>query len=146
MKRTERFADLAAVRAEKQRLAAVRDAHGARLQAHYAILKRKEFRAAVAKETLGGLLRHAVPQSLEALWSRRGLTSGLQMALGGKGGWAKRAGLFAVGLAAPALLKRMQQIPLDDITRELMVSLGRLREYVKNRRADRPEKPVEDRS
>ena len=56
------------------------------------------------------------------------------MALGaGKGGLWKRMGMFALGLAAPKLLKMVESISLPDIGHELMVSWERLKDHMEKR-------------
>ncbi len=146
-KKTDRFSNLAALHAEKERLAALRDAHAERLEMHFTALGDGRFRKALVKETLGDAMGHLLPKGLlGTLIGGGGIGGGLSMAMGAKGGWAKRAGLFALGMAAPALVKRMERFSMADVGRELKVSMERWRQHVHDRKEERREEPIDDRS
>ncbi|HMN06025.1 MAG TPA: hypothetical protein PKD45_09880 [Flavobacteriales bacterium] len=135
MKRLERFNNLDEVRAEKERLAAIRDAHGDRLQGQLASLSQAEVRRNILRDAAKGALSGLLPRGLsENMATMGGIASGLQMAWGARGGsLAKRAGLFLLGMAGPALLGRVERIPLTEIAKEIGISVQRVREYIRER-------------
>lgn len=139
MTKTDRFPDLAAVRAEKARLDAVRDHHGEQLENHFNALRSGSFRSAMLKNTMRSAMGNFAPgRMLGSLIGNGGLGGGLTMALGaGKGGLMKRIGLFALGLAAPKLMQKMDAISIPDIGHELRVSWDRMKDHLEARRAAR---------
>ncbi|MCO6481723.1 MAG: hypothetical protein J5I62_02905 [Flavobacteriales bacterium] len=136
-RKPKRFADLRAVEAERQRLTALRDGHADRLQAHLGQLAEQDFRREMAANALRG--------AFAGLWHkgtkgggfvREGLLGGLKLALGAnQGSWAKRAGLMALGWAAPSLLKTLENVSWADIGHEVGISMGRARAFWRERRA-----------
>ena len=139
MTKTDRFKDITAVNAELLRLDAIRDAHASRLEAHFEALKHGEFRSSLMKNTVKGALGNFAPgKILGSLIGGGSVGGGLSMALGsGKGGLWKRAGLFALGMAAPKLLKKVEGISLPDIGHELGVSWDRLKDHMQQRRQEK---------
>lgn len=138
--RNERFADLEAVRAERLRLAAMRDGHADRIQSQLALLGQKDFRRAMLRTVTANTISGMFPDGiLGAVVGKGGFSRGLELAMGTRGGWAKRIGLFALGAAAPSLLERVRQLPLADIGREISVSLDRLKQYLDGKRSSRRE-------
>lgn len=139
MKRTERFRDLTAVNAELIRLEGIRDGHAERLEEHFQALKHSEFRKALVKNTVKEVAGNFAPAKLLAsLFGGGGIGSGLTMALGAeKGGIWKRMGMFALGLAAPKLLKTVESISLPDVGHELMISWERLKDHMEQRREEK---------
>lgn len=139
MKRTDRFKDLTALKAELLRLDAVRDAHAARLEDLFQALKRSGFRKKLIKNTVKEALGNFAPgKLLGSLIGSGGVGSGLGMALGsGKGGLLKRLGLFALGVAAPKLVKKVEAVPLSAIGHEFGVSWERLKDHMRQRRVEK---------
>ena len=139
MTKTERFKDLTALRTEKMRLDSMRKLHGERLEDHFNALKQGDFRTALAKNALSGAFGGFAPgKILGSLIGSGGLGGAIGMAAGaGKGGLLKRAGLFALGLAAPKLLKKVEDISIPDISHELGVSWDRLKDHMEVRREQR---------
>ncbi|MBK6408770.1 MAG: hypothetical protein IPP95_01910 [Flavobacteriales bacterium] len=139
MMRSERFKDLTSVNAELLRLEEVRDTHAARLDNHFQALKQSEFRSALVKNTMKDALgSFAQDNLLGSLIGGGGLGNGLSLALGaGKGGLWKRVALFALGLAAPKLLQKVESISLPDILHEFGVSWERLKDHVQQRREEK---------
>lgn len=135
MARTERFRNLDEVRTEKRRLADLRDLHGARLEAQLLALKHKPFRAALVRNAVSDAIGDLAPAKWLASWvSSKGLASGLSLAMGnGKTGLLKRIGLFALGLATPALMEKAGNLRLEDLARELNVSWQRLQDHLRMR-------------
>lgn len=127
---SKRFTSLEAVRAERLRLATDRDRHAERLQEHMEALANKDFRRNIMRTVVGDTVSGLLPDGLVgALIGKGGFARGLDLAMGTSGGWAKRAGLFALGLAFPSLLDRVQRIPFAEIGREVGVSLERIKAY-----------------
>lgn len=141
MTRTDRFASLADFRAEKQRLAALRERHKDQLMGQLAALKRGSVRSNLVKNTVTGMIGNSMPGKLiGALIGKGGLGSGFGMALGvGKGSLLKRLGMFAVGMAAPKLIQRIESISLEDIGHELKVSWERWKEHQEQRKMNKEE-------
>lgn len=139
MKRTDRFKDLTAVNAELIRLESIRDAHADRLEEHFQALKQSEFRSALVKNTAKEVFGNFAPAKLLAsLIGGGGVGSGLSMALGaGKGGIWKRLGMFALGLAAPKILKQVESISIPDIVHEFGVSWERIKDHLQQRREEK---------
>lgn len=146
MTRTDRFKDLAAVRAEKLRLDALREWHGERLEQHFNALKQGDFRTALMKNAVSSAFGGSTPgKLLGSLIGTGGIAGGLGMAMGsGKGSLLKRAGLFALGLAAPKLMKKVSHISLPDIGEELHVSWERLKDHLEVRREEKALRKVKD--
>ena len=141
MARTERFRNLEEVRAEKRRLTALRDRHGERLEEQLLALKHRPFRAALVRNAVSDAIGDLAPAKWLASWvGSKGMASGLSLAMGsGKAGLLKRFGLFALGLAAPALLEKAGNLRFEDIARELNGSWQRLQDHLRLRQ----EEPVE---
>lgn len=141
MKKIDRFPDLDAVRAEKLRLDAVRRAHASRLEEHVSAFGESHFRRAMAKDAVNSFAESIIPGGLMgALAGSGGVASGLGLALGtGKGGWARRIGLFALGTLAPSLVQRLEAVSLPQIGHEFRVSFERLKKHVRERKAERAE-------
>ncbi len=139
MAKTERFANLAEVEAERSRLNALRSHYGSRLEAHMEALRDKEIRTALLANSVGGMVRGSSwGKMLGPLLGRSSVTSGLTMAMGaGKGGWGKRLGLFALGLAMPGLLRKLEGVSWSDIAKELSLSLERTWDFIRKRREGR---------
>ena len=109
MTRTDRFGSIGAFLDEKRRLTEKRDRHVRRLEQHWDALKSKEVRGNLASNALHDLLGlWKPPRILSSVFSNGSLGTSLGLALGsGKGGWPKRAALFALGLFAPKLIQRL---------------------------------------
>ncbi len=139
MRRTERFKDLTAVNAELIRLEGIRDVHAENLEDHFQALKQSDFRNALVKNTMMGALGNFAPgKILGSLISGSSVGGGLSMALGaGKAGLWKRIGLFALGLAAPKLVEKVESISLPDIAHEFGVSWERLKDHMQKRREEK---------
>ena len=146
MTKTDRFQDLAAFRAEKLRAAAKSDMYAERLENHMDSLKQGEFRGKLLKNTVSSALGGSTPgKILGSIIGSAGLGGALSMAAGsGKGGLMKRAGLFALGLAAPQLLKKVEYFSISDIGHELGVSWERLKDHLEDRREERELRKVKD--
>ncbi len=139
MKRTDRFQDLTAVNAELLRLDAIRDGHAERFSDLFRSLKESEVRRTLMKNTVKEALGKFAPgKILGSLIGGGGIGSGLTMALGaGKGGLLKRMGMFALGLAAPKILKKVESISIPDVAHEFGVSWGRLKDHMQQRREEK---------
>ncbi len=139
MTKTDRFQNLAAFRAEKDRLKAKRDLHAEGVERHLVALKDGDFRTKLLKNSATALWGAFTPtKMLGSILSSGGIGSAIGMATGtGKGGLLKRAGLFALGLAAPRILEKVEAISLPDIGRELSVSWERWKNHRDERRAQR---------
>lgn len=138
MKRNDRFASLEEVKAEKHRLAALRDGHADRLQGHLASLQQQDFRRAMIRGVVADTWAGLMPNGLIGpLVGRGGIMRGLELAMGARGGWIKRAGLFLMGLAAPSLLGKIERIPMAGIGHELGISVERIKEYFRQYKAKR---------
>lgn len=139
MTRTDRFGNLDAVRTELLRLEAARDRHAAKLESHVEVLKQREFRGLLLKNSISGLLSGSLPgKLLGSVLGNGGIGNGIGMALGaGKGGLVKRIGLFALGMAAPKLLEKLEKTSFPNIGHELMVSLQRLKDFWEQRRSEK---------
>lgn len=142
MTRTDRFAKVADFRAEKQRLNALRELHKEQLMGHFAALKRGSVRSTLVKNTVSGMFGNSMPGKLiGTMVGNGGLGSGFGMAMGvGKGSLLKRLGMFAVGMAAPRLVKQIESISVDDIGRELKVSWDRWKEHQAQRKVNKEER------
>ncbi|MBS1546583.1 MAG: hypothetical protein JST38_20490 [Bacteroidetes bacterium] len=139
MAKTERFTDLAEVEAERLRLNALCNHYGSRLEAHLEALRDKEIRTALLANSISGMVRGSGwGKLLGPLLGKSSVTSGLSMAMGaGKVGWGKRLGLFALGLAMPGLLKKLEGLSWAEIANELAVSLERTWGFIRKRREER---------
>ncbi|MGB3868164.1 MAG: hypothetical protein WBG34_16285 [Flavobacteriales bacterium] len=139
MKTTDRFADLKEFQAEKALLLMERREHLVRLERHFSIWKEPRFRKAMVNDVVGDITRQILPKGiLGTLLGKGDVSSGLRMAFGtGQGGLLKRAALFALGIAAPSLLQKLENISLPDIGHELQVSWHRLKEHMRERKAER---------
>lgn len=135
MTRTDRFESMAAFLAEKDRLARQREVHAQRIGQHWEALKNKEVRRNLADSAVRDLLGLWKPtRLLSELLTPGAIGSSLGLAFAsGKGGWAKRAGLFALGLLAPKLLERLNQLSIEDILHEVGVSAERVRDHLRSR-------------
>ena len=144
MKTTDRFADLKEFRAEKLRLQLERSANRARLEQHFSAWKVPHFRKAMMKDVVGDITHLVLPKGiLGSLLGKGDVGSGLRMAMGaGGGGLLKRAGLFALGIAAPSLLNKLESISLPEIGNEFQVSWQRLKEHMRERREERREEQM----
>ncbi len=128
----ERFRNLAEYRAERQRWAQASEHHAQRLHGYAARLKDPAVRQDLMREALGGMLRGALPQGLSGAMTGAGFGGVLQMALGrGQGSLAKRALLFGIGLVAPTLLAKVEQLPLRTLINEVGISLERIKNYLR---------------
>lgn len=138
-KTDRRFSDLKAFRAEKARLRMERTASRHRLGRHFSAWKQPAFRSAMAQDLGGQVTEWLLPKGLlGALVGKLDLGSGLRMALSpGRGGLVKRAVLFALGIAAPSLLEKLQHISWEDIGAEFQLSWQRWKEHQRNRRDHR---------
>jgi hypothetical protein len=106
MKRIDRFRTLADFKAERQRAKDLRDLHAERFREHVNVLGNGKDRSRLLKNSISGLVHGLPGKILSVALGRGGIGSGLGLAVGaGKGGWAKRAALFAVGLAMPDLVR-----------------------------------------
>lgn len=79
---------------------------------------------------------------LGAVMGKGGFTRGVELAMGTSGGWAKRVGLFLLGMAAPSLLEKIERVPLAEIGHQIGVSLDRIKNYMGDRRAGKDESPL----
>ena len=148
MKTTDRFADLNEFRAEKARLQLESREKRARLDEHFLAWKDPNFRKAMGKDVVGDITHLILPKGiLGSLLGKADMGSGLRMALTpGTGGVAKRAGLFALGIAAPTLLKKLESISLPEIGHEFQVSWERLKEHMRDRKEERKEERKQEES
>lgn len=138
MKRIDRFRTLADFKAERQRAKDLRDLHAERFREHVNVLGNGKDRSRLLKNSISGLVHGLPGKILSVILGRGGIGSGLGLAVGaGKGGWAKRAALFAVGLAMPDLVKRLESLSLSDLAHELQVSWSRWKEHMAERREQR---------
>ena len=139
MTRTDRFGDMAAFLSEKRRLIQKRDLHAARIAQHWEALKDKDVRTDLANNAIHDLLGLWKPtRFLSSLFSPGSLGTSLSMSLGGgKGGWPKRAALFALGLIAPGLIGRIEKIDLENVAHEVGVSVDRIRDHLRSRKQAR---------
>ena len=139
MKSTDRFTDITEVNAELLRLDAERDAHAERLEDLFSALKQSHVRKSLMKNSVKSAFGSFGPgKILGSLVSVGGMGGGLSMALGaGKGGLIKRMGLFALGLAAPKVMEKVESISFPDIAHEVGISWGRLKDHMQLRRDER---------
>jgi len=139
MTRTDRFESIGAFLAEKARMQEKRDLHKERIAQHWQALKNKEVRKNLAANAVEDLLSLWKPtRIISSLFNMGSLGTSLGMAFGaGKSGWPKRAGLFALGLFAPKLIQRIESISLEDITREVGVSVDRILDHLRSRKQAR---------
>ncbi len=139
MKTTDRFADLKEFRAEKARLHLESLENRDRLERHFSAWKEPQFRKAMGKDVMGDITHLILPKGIVGtLLGKVDVGSGLRMALAsGSGGVAKRAGLFALGIAAPTLLQKLEKISLPEIGHEFQVSWQRLKEHMRERKQER---------
>lgn len=126
---------MAEVERELQRLDAIRRRHEARLERHWEALQDHDVRGRLMKDAAHDMLRSWKPaQVLGSLFGSGSFGSSLGFALGRRGGWAKRAFLFALSMAAPSLLKRVSGLSLKDISEEVELSIGRIKDYLRSRK------------
>lgn len=142
MKTIDRFHNLAEFRAEKARLHLQKETHLVRLEDHFLAWKKPAFRKAMAKDVISDITHQLLPKGLlGTLLSKVDIGTGISMALGsGRGGAAKRAGLFALGAAAPSLLQKLENISLPEIGEEFKVSWQRLKKHMRERKEERNHK------
>ena len=147
MEKTDRFASLAEVQAEKQRLLAVRERSGDRLQQHWDALREPEVRGALMQDVAGDILRSWKPlHALASLFgvgnsdgkenSNGAFASSLFGAAISGGSWGKRMFRLALNLALPMLLKRAGNISFETIADEVQVTMDRVREHFRARKAE----------
>ena len=136
MTRTDRFASIGAFLEEKRRLTEKRDLHAARIEQHWHALKDKKVRADLASNALQDVLGMWKPaRFLGSLIGNGSMGASLGMAFGsGKGGWLKRAALFGLGMIAPKMLKRAQELSVEDIIHEVGVSVDHVRDHLRSRK------------
>ncbi len=146
MTKTDRFESFAAFQAEKLRLTAKRDLHLERIEQHWEALKHKEVRKDLANNAVHDLLGLWKPtRLLSSLLSHGSIATSVGLAFGsGKASLPKRAGLFALGLVAPKLLKRLNNLSMEDIVQELGVSVNHVRDHIRSRREARAAGPEVD--
>ena len=125
----------------ERRLTEKRDRHVRRIEQPWEALKSKEVRGNLASNALHDLLGLWKPtRILSSVFSNGSLGTSLGLALGsGKGGWPKRAALFALGLVAPKLIQRLEKLSVDDIVHEVGVSVDHVREHLRSRKKKRAE-------
>lgn len=135
MARKGRFADLAQLEHERERLDARRRSDAARLEQHLEALQDKDFRKVLIKNTVNEGVAAIIPGGLMgALLGKGNVGTGLSMAIGAnKAGLGKRALLFSLGTIAPSIVEKLERISLRDLPHELAVSLKRVKEYVQER-------------
>lgn len=141
MAMTDHFTSMGAVKAERLRLKAERDAHAQRLGDAFAQLKEPGTIKAMGKQVLSTVLHGITPRGiLGNLLGAGGVMKGVQMAVGrGKGGWMQRGALFLLGLAAPAAMQKAENISFADVKHELGITVDRFKEYFRNRKQRRRE-------
>ena len=145
MKTTDRFADLKEFRAEKARLHLVSLENRDRLEQHFLAWKDPHFRKAMGKDVVGDITHLILPKGiLGTILGKGDVGSGLRMAFtAGSGGVAKRAGMFALGIAAPTLLQKLENISLPEIGHEFQVSWQRLKDHMRVLKEERKERKKE---
>ena len=136
MTRTDRFENIDAFLAEKRRLTEKRDLHLQRIEEHWQALKSNEVRKNLANNAVHDLLGLWKPtRMLASIFSNGSIGTSIGLAFGsGKSSWAKRAGLFALGLVAPKLLKRFNNLSVEDIVHEVTLSVDHLRDHLRSRK------------
>lgn len=136
MTRTDRFESIGAFVAEKNRLTEKRDVQLQRIEQHWEALKDKEVRKNLANNAFHDLLGMWKPtHMLSSILSTGSIGTSLGLAFGaGKTSWAKRAGLFALGLVAPKLIERLNNLSIEDIVHEVGVSVDHVRDHLSSRK------------
>ncbi|HMC96941.1 MAG TPA: hypothetical protein VKG92_04775 [Flavobacteriales bacterium] len=145
---TKPFNTLVEVRAEKERLRRERDRVQAGLKVQLALVRDPEFRRALAGDAFGDMLQAWRPlRSVKKLLGNSpALTSSaLGLLFGSKAKAPLGRVLIAVATAAlPLIMERMGRrsgATSDNLFSELAVSWGRVKEYVRERRAARSSRP-----
>ena len=136
MTRTDRFESLDAFLAEKRRLTETRALQVRRIAGHWEALKRKDVRKKLSANAFHDLLGLWKPtRMLASLLGNGSIGTSLGVAFAaGKSSWPRRAALFALGLIAPKLLKRLNDLSIEDIVHELAVSAGHIRDHLRSRK------------
>ena len=143
MARTDRFASLAAVQAEKMRLDNVRKEQGDRLERHWLALKDRDVRGALMRDAVGDVFRAWKPfRMISGLFTGGTTTAALGAALGG-GSWAKRLFRFGMGMALPKILERVENTSGEELMHEVQVTIDRVRDFLKERRERRSTRHAE---
>ncbi len=144
MKKTDRFADLAAVRAEHRRLLDQRGRHAAALEEHWGLLHEAGFRHGLARDAVSDLFGAWKPmRTLAALMGQgNGVTDGaVGLLAGSRAGTVKgRIGGWLIGTVASALLRHL--VPpdrMEHIAREVGLSWRRVKERMRQGRTEREE-------
>lgn len=150
MPRIERFNTLADVRAEKACLRLERDGVQANLQAKLELVRDVEFRRALAGDAFGDMLRAWRPlRSIKKiLGNSPGITgSALGLLLGGKANTRMgRVLITVVAATLPLIMDRLSKgshLDAEKLAEELNVSWGRVKDYVRERRAAKEPEPFE---
>lgn len=139
MTKTDRFESIAQLREEKLRLDATRRLHRERLVMHWEALGDKEVRQRMIKGTVSEAIGSWKPaRILGKLIGGGSVTSSIGLMMSAKkAGWAKKAALFALGMVAPSMLKRVEKLSVPDILHEVNVSIGNVREHLRERKEER---------
>lgn len=142
MARSERFANMNEVRAEKQRLLVERDGHRARLTSHWSHLNDPDFRRVLLGDGIREILRNVpVLKTFTGMITPNratfGQVIGLALAMGRKTPTTRVASLIA-GMVLPPLLERFATGErADRLITEVKRSWERIRERWQERRAAR---------
>ena len=139
MTKTDRFQSIAHLREEKLRLDATRRLHRERLKMHWEALGDKEVRKRMVSGTVSEILGSWNPtRILGKLFGGGSITSSIGLMMSAKkAGWAKKIALFALGMVAPKILKRVEHLSIPDILHEVNVSIGNVREHMRERKEAR---------
>ncbi|HEX2616313.1 MAG TPA: hypothetical protein VHL57_02160 [Flavobacteriales bacterium] len=136
MKRTDRFNDLAEVRMELQRLDTVRKAHEDRLERHWQAVLDHDVRGRLLKDAANDVIRSWKPaHMLSKVFGGGSVGPSLLSAVTGRGGWFRKATMFALSMALPKILGKVNDVTVNDITREVQVSYQRFRDHLQARKA-----------
>lgn len=138
MARTERFKSMAEVSLELQRLDGVRKAHEERLERHWQAMLDHDVRGRLLKDAANDVIRSWKPgRMLSAIFGGGSVGGSLAAAIGGRGGWFRRAAIFAMNMALPKVLGKVTELSVNDIAHELNVSYQRFRAHMDARKKAR---------
>ncbi|MDX9751584.1 MAG: hypothetical protein RBT71_10930 [Flavobacteriales bacterium] len=142
MRTTDRFADLAAVQAERHRLRTERDRHAHALMRHWGTLHEPDFRHGLARDAFSDVVGAWRPMRALATLFRPGngaMDGAIGLLAGSRAGTVKgRVGAWLIGTLASALVRRFAGPGrVEHITAELRESWRRVKERLNERRSER---------
>lgn len=123
------------VKNELARLDGLRAHHEVRMERHWQALLDHDVRGRLMKDAAQDMLRSWKPtRVLSSIFGDGSFGSSLGLAMRRSGGIKKKLLMFALSMAAPGLLKKIQGTKAGDIVDEVQVSVGRIRDYIKSRK------------